>query len=208
MGRADALFRFDERLNGKKEIVIAGVDEAGRGPLAGPVVAAAVIFRRRVSLAELDDSKKLTSKTRERLFGSIALHAWVGIGQASEEVIDEVNILEATKLAMQKALLALPRTPDLVLIDGRIHLNLPLPQRAVVRGDGRSASIAAASVIAKVYRDHWMEQLDQTYPDYGFARHKGYPTRFHLAALRQKGATEVHRRSFRPVREVLERTAQ
>lgn len=186
----------------------AGIDEAGRGPLAGPVVAAAVIFRRPVSLPGLNDSKKISPSLRERLFGAILREAWVGIGRVSETLIDELNILEATRLAMREAVLSLPRTPDLLLIDGKIRLDLPLPQRSIVRGDGQSAAIAAASIMAKVHRDHWMKALDPLYPDYGFARHKGYPTRYHVRMLQLKGATPVHRQTFAPVVKVREKIAR
>ena len=167
--------------------------------MAGPVVAAAVIFRRKVSLPGLDDSKKLSPRTRETLFKKIIFQAFVGIGQVSETVIDQINILQATRLAMRQAVQALPRTPDLVLIDGPIRLDLPVPQKSVIRGDAQSASIAAASIVAKVYRDHYMRQLDAVYPGYGFAFHKGYPTLRHLAALEQRGVTPVHRKTFGPV---------
>jgi ribonuclease HII len=203
LGREQKLLEFDERFAGEFEGPIAGVDEAGRGPLAGPVVAAAVTFHRKVNLSGLDDSKKLSAKIRERLFGQIMRHAWVGIGRVPEAIIDKINILQATRMAMREAVLALPRTPVLLLIDGRIRLDLPLPQQGIVRGDGKSAAIAAASIIAKVYRDSWMKQLDAVYPHYGFARHKGYPTQLHLSRLRLKGATAVHRKTFRPVAEVL-----
>lgn len=201
------LFRFDQRLSQGLEGLAAGVDEAGRGPLAGPVVAAAVIFRRPVSLPGLNDSKKISAPLRERLFGAIVTEAWVGIGRVSETVIDEVNILQATRLAMREAVLALPRTPALILIDGKIRLDLPLPQRGIVRGDGKSAAIAAASIVAKVHRDHWMKALDRLYPGYGFARHKGYPTRFHVRMLQRKGASPVHRQTFAPVLRIRERAA-
>ena len=204
----ESLFRFDERFLGDKPQTIAGLDEAGRGPLAGPVVAAAVIFRRKVSLPGLNDSKKVSPKIRVRLFGQIIEHALVGIGRVSESVIDEINILQATRLAMCEAVLALPKTPNLLLIDGQIRLDLPIPQKGIVRGDSQSAVIAAASIVAKVYRDHWMQQVDSLYPHYGFAVHKGYPTHAHLRALRLKGATVVHRKTFAPVAEILKGNRQ
>ena len=197
------LFRFDGRHSLKEARgLLAGVDEAGRGPLAGPVVAAAVVFRRPVSLPGLNDSKQVSPRQRETLFRQILLHALIGIGRASESVIDEINIYQATRLAMREAVLALPQTPGLVLVDGKISLDLPLPQRGIVGGDAQSACIAAASIVAKVHRDHWMREMDQVYPDYGFARHKGYPTRGHLEQLRIHGTSPIHRRSFAPVREV------
>ena len=205
MERHESLFRFDENFSGAEEAIVAGLDEAGRGPLAGPVVAAAVMFRKKgISLPGLNDSKKLSPRLRERLFGQIVGHALVGIGRSSESVIDEVNILEATRLAMREAVLALPLTPNLLLIDGQIQLDLPIHQVSIIRGDGQSAAIASASIVAKVCRDHWMRQLDRLYPSYGFAVHKGYPTPTHLEELRRRGATEVHRKTFRPVAEVLE----
>lgn len=197
------LFRFDERLRGDEPDLLAGVDEAGRGPLAGPVVAAAVILRRPVSLDGLNDSKKVSPGLREILFRKIVLQAWVGIGQVSESVIDRFNILEATRLAMREAVLALPRTPALLLIDGRIQLDLPVPQLGIIRGDSQSAAIAAASIVAKVYRDYRMKELDRLLPGYGFARHKGYPTPEHLQALQIKGPSVIHRKTFRPVAETV-----
>lgn len=176
----------------------------GRGPLAGPVVAAAVVFLKRISLPGLNDSKKISERLRDILFLKIISCAAVGIGAVSEQVIDEINILQATRLAMRNAILSLPRTPSLILIDGRIRVDLPLPQRGIVGGDGESASIAAASIVAKVYRDHLMERLDRVYPDYGFVRHKGYPTPEHLLVLRSRGVSRVHRRSFRPVAQLLQ----
>jgi len=179
---------------------LAGIDEAGRGPLAGPVVAAAVIFRRRVPLSGLNDSKKVSPTLREVLFKQILSHSLVGISAVSEQVIDRVNILQATRLAMREAVLALPKTPLLLLIDGKIRLDLPLPQVSIVRGDSQSAAIAAASIVAKVWRDHRMRAFDSIYPGYGFALHKGYPTPEHLKVLQSRGATVIHRKSFSPVR--------
>lgn len=197
------LFRFDGRHDLKRGPgLLAGVDEAGRGPLAGPVVAAAIVFRKPVSLPGLNDSKQVSPHQREILFRQILLHALVGIGRVSESVIDEINIYQATRLAMRQAVLALPQTPGLLLIDGRISLDLPLPQIGIVRGDAQSAVIAAASIVAKVHRDYWMRMMDGIYPDYGFARHKGYPTKGHLEQLRAKGTSSIHRKSFAPVREV------
>ena len=200
MAREDDLFRFDERMGNSLTGALAGIDEAGRGPLAGPVVAAAVIFRRRVPLSGLNDSKKVSPTLREKLFKQILSHSLVGLCAVSERVIDQVNILQATRLAMREAVLALPKTPVLLLIDGKIRLDLPLPQQSIVRGDGQSAAIAAASIVAKVWRDHRMRELDSIYPGYGFALHKGYPTPEHLKILQSKGATVIHRKSFSPVR--------
>ena len=197
------LFEFDAHLFGGDGQTLAGVDEAGRGPLAGPVVAAAVIFRKPVSLPGLNDSKKVSPKLREKLFYQIISHALVGIGRVSEEVIDRVNIFQATRLAMREAVLALPRTPEVLLIDGNLKLDLPLNQVRIIRGDAQSACIAAASIVAKVYRDRWMRELDEKYPGYGFAAHKGYATERHIRMLQLKGATVIHRKSFRPVAETL-----
>ena len=197
--RETLLFGFDERFRKDGSEVIAGIDEAGRGPLAGPVVAAAVIFRKKISLPRLNDSKKVSPEGRKALFWEIISHAVVGIGTAAEGVIDEINILQATRQAMREAVLALSRTPTLLLIDGPIRLDLPLPQFPLIEGDGKSASIAAASIVAKVYRDSLMENLDLLYPGYGFGGHKGYPTPEHLAILRLKGPSKIHRRTFAPV---------
>ncbi len=205
MGWSRKLFRFDRRFLKDTPGPVAGIDEAGRGPLAGPVVAAAVIFRRSLFLPDLNDSKKVSPEKRESLFREILRNASVGIGKIPESMIDEINIYQATRLAMREAVLALPRTPALLLVDGRIPLDLPLPQIGIVGGDGRSASIAAASIVAKVWRDHWMRELDRIYPEYGFARHKGYPTPEHLSILERKGATPVHRKTFGPVMAVGER---
>ena len=200
MRREKKFFRFDHQTGSSHLRALAGVDEAGRGPLAGPVVAAAVIFRRpTVLLPGLNDSKQLTPESREILFIQIASQALVGIGVVSETIIDEINILQASRLAMRKAVLSLSRTPSLLLIDGNIKLDLPLPQQSIVSGDSLSARIAAASIMAKVYRDHLMRRLDREFPDYGFAKHKGYPTPQHLKILQTKGPSSIHRKTFRPV---------
>jgi len=180
---------------------LAGVDEAGRGPLAGPVVAAAVILVDPETLAGINDSKKLSAERREELYLRIARTSLVGIGFADEKLIDEVNIYEATRLAMKKAVLNLPHTPTNLLIDGPMRLDLALAQKGVIHGDGKSACIAAASIVAKVFRDHWMRKLHELYPAYGFYKHKGYGTAEHMEALGKIGPSPVHRRSFAPVRE-------
>jgi len=184
----------------------AGVDEAGRGPLAGPVVAAAVILPARRVLQGLDDSKALDPATRERLAARIRGRAlaW-GLGWADAAEVDALNILEATFLAMRRALLALPVVPAAVLVDGNrapsaLGLGLSSPIRTLVRGDAQDAAIAAASILAKTWRDAWMAEADRHYPGYGFAVHKGYGTPAHLAALSSLGASPLHRRSFEPVR--------
>ncbi len=176
---------------------VCGVDEAGRGPLAGPVCAAAVILPRGLVIPGLNDSKKLTERRREALYDVITAQALAyGVAFASEREIDELNILQATYLAMNRAIAAMGTAPALALIDGNRNAGIAVPSRCVVGGDGKCASIAAASVLAKVTRDRYMLELDARYPGYGFAKHKGYGTAAHYAALRGKGPSEVHRRTF------------
>jgi len=177
--------------------LICGVDEAGRGPLAGPVCAAAVILPEHHEIPGLTDSKKLSDKKRRELFPIIQEQAiaW-GIGFASEQEIDEINILQATFLAMERALAQLSVKPDLALIDGNRKKDFGVEAVTVVKGDSLSANIAAASVLAKVSRDDLMEELAKQYPEYGFEIHKGYGTKAHYAALREHGASPVHRQSF------------
>lgn len=176
---------------------VCGVDEAGRGPLAGPVCAAAVILPKGLVIDGLNDSKKLTDKKRRELFDVITEQAVsYSIAMASEKEIDEINILQATFLAMQRALDGLRVKPDLALIDGNRAKDFGLSVRTIVKGDSLSASIAAASILAKVTRDRLMEELDETYPQYGFAVHKGYGTKRHYAALSEFGPCEIHRRTF------------
>lgn len=181
-----------------------GIDEVGRGPLAGPVVAAAVILDPARPIDGLDDSKRLSESRRERLAEAIRHRAvaWA-LGRAEVDEIDRVNILQASLLAMQRAVAALPVAPTLALVDGNRAPDFPCPTRAIVGGDASEPCISAASIVAKVARDREMTALDRYYPDYGFSRHKGYPTRVHLAALQQYGVTPVHRRSFGPVRRLL-----
>lgn len=187
----------------------AGVDEAGRGPLAGPVVAAAVILDPRQSIAGLADSKKLTARRREQLFDQIQDKALCcAIGQASVEEIDRLNILQATLLAMQRAVAGLRLVPARVLVDGNRLPRLPMLAEAIIGGDAKVPAISAASILAKVHRDRWCEQIDAEYPQYGFAAHKGYGTAAHLAALRQHGPTPWHRRSFAPVAQALRQAGQ
>lgn len=180
---------------------VAGVDEVGRGPLAGPVVTAAVVLDPRRPVAGLADSKALSPERRSRLAIEIRAHAaaWA-LGRAEVEEIDRLNILQATLLAMQRAVAALAVAPRAVLIDGNRCPELPCPARAVVGGDRCVPQISAASILAKVARDAEMVELDVLYPGYGFAAHKGYPTRTHLQALQRLGASPIHRRSFAPVR--------
>ena len=177
--------------------VICGVDEAGRGPLAGPVCAAAVILPDHLELPGLNDSKKLSDKKRRELFPLIKEQAIAyGIGLASEKEIDEINILQATYLAMERAIAQLEGKADLALIDGNRAKDFGLPVKTVVKGDSLSASIAAASILAKVTRDDMMEQYAVEYPGYGFEIHKGYGTKAHYAALTEKGACPIHRMTF------------
>ncbi|MBI3249102.1 MAG: ribonuclease HII [Deltaproteobacteria bacterium] len=182
--------------------IVAGVDEVGMGPLAGPVVAAAVVFPAAATLDTLPrgvrDSKTLSAQARERLEPEIRRVAiGVGIGLVEVEEIDRINIYHAGRKAMRLALAAMPIVPEHVLIDGRALLDLPYPQRAFVKGDRDIYSIAAASIVAKVYRDHLMAELHTLYPQYGFAKHRGYGTAAHRDALRQFGPCPAHRRSFR-----------
>ncbi len=186
---------------------IAGIDEAGRGPLAGPVIAAAVVFPEHISadllqsLARLNDSKKVSPRVREELFITLTTHpeiSWA-VGEGSVEEIGTLNILRATHLAMRRALQALPVMPAHALIDGLQVRDFPVPQTALVGGDGLSLSIAAASIIAKVTRDHLMEVLDLEFPQYGFAKHRGYGTALHLTQLNLYGPCQYHRRGFAPV---------
>jgi ribonuclease HII len=183
----------------------AGVDEAGRGPLAGPVVAAAVILDDLQPIRSLRDSKTLSARTRERLFDEIRAKALCCcIAQASVEEIDRLNILQATLLAMRRAVEGLRLRPALVLVDGNRLPALPMPAHAIVKGDAKVAAISAASILAKVHRDRLCGQLHEAHPHYGFDGHKGYPTPDHLTALRRHGPCPAHRRSFAPVRAVLE----
>ena len=184
--------------------LVAGVDEAGRGPLAGPVVAAAVILDERKPIAGLGDSKKIPAARRERLYEEILAKALCcSIAQATVEEIDTLNILAATMLAMRRAVLGLRLKPVKVLVDGNRLPVLDVLAEAIVRGDALIPSISAASILAKVHRDRWCIELHQRYPDYGFAAHKGYGTGAHLAALARHGACPEHRRSFAPVARVL-----
>ncbi len=192
--------RYERKLWREGANAVAGVDEAGVGPMAGPVVAAAVIFDQEVFIKGVNDSKQLTPERREALFPAIRDRAIaVGIGFASPGEIDQLNIFWATMAASERALQALGRTPDHVLVDGRLIPELKLPQTKIVGGDRKSFCIAAASIIAKVTRDRLMAEYDAQYPEFGFAQHKGYCTADHFAALERLGPTPIHRRSFAPV---------
>lgn len=184
--------------------LIAGVDEVGRGPLVGDVVTAAVILDPNNPIEGLTDSKKLSEKKRLALFPEIQEKAlaWA-VGRCSPQEIDELNILQATMVAMQRAVAGLNVQPDLVLIDGNRTPELAMDAQAVVKGDLRVAQISAASIIAKVVRDHEMEELDKAYPQFGFAQHKGYPTKAHFEAIEKHGVIDQHRKSFGPVKRAL-----
>ncbi|MGB4599516.1 MAG: ribonuclease HII [Trichlorobacter sp.] len=198
------LYWFERHARSQGYLLVAGVDEAGRGPLAGPVVAAAVILHPDRPIEGVNDSKKLTEHQRELLFDRITAEALtIGIGSSPPEQIDRINILQATRQAMLEAVNQLAPCPDILLIDGINTISSPLQQQTIKQGDGRSASIAAASIIAKVTRDRLMHEFDRQYPLYGFARHKGYGSAAHLAALRQHGPCPIHRASFRGVRELV-----
>lgn len=191
------MWEIENSFYSEKIRVICGVDEAGRGPLAGPVCAAAVILPKDLELPGLTDSKKLTDRKRRELFPLIQEHAVAyGIGFATEQEIDEINILQATFLAMQRALDQLAVTPDLALIDGNREKNFGIPVKTVIKGDSLSANIAAASILAKVSRDNLMVELAETYPQYGFEIHKGYGTKAHYAAMREFGPSPIHRMTF------------
>ena len=191
------MWEIEDSFYGEGVKIICGVDEAGRGPLAGPVCAAAVILPSHLEIPGLTDSKKLTDKKRRELFPVIQEQAvaW-GIGWASEKEIDEINILQATFLAMQRALDQLSVKPEIALIDGNRQKDFGLPVKTVVKGDSLSMNIAAASILAKVSRDDYMIQLAETYPQYQFEVHKGYGTKAHYAALTEHGASPAHRMSF------------
>jgi len=185
-------------------MILAGVDEVGRGPLAGPVIAAAVVLPDKYELTGLTDSKKLTPLMREKLCGLIKQQAldWA-LGRCEVDEIDRINILQASLLAMKRAVESLSTLPDLSLIDGQFAPELRCRTETIIKGDLSEPSISAASVVAKVERDGEMRELHQLYPAYGFDRNKGYPTSLHLEALKRNGACKVHRRSFAPVREVI-----
>jgi ribonuclease HII len=190
-------------------LLVCGVDEAGRGPLAGPVSAAAVILDPDRPIAGLADSKKLSERQRDKLAAIIRERAlaWA-VAYADVIEIDQLNILQATLLAMRRAVLALPVRPGQVLVDGLYCPSTGIPSQAIVKGDSKIAAISAASILAKTARDALMIELHGQYPHYGFANHKGYPTAAHLVALREYGVSLVHRKSFRPVRELLSRVNQ
>jgi len=190
---------FEKQARSRGFRLVAGIDEAGRGPLAGPVVAAAVILPPRADLPGVTDSKLLSGKKREELYQTILDQTDVGIGWVEAPEIDRINILRASFQAMILAVQNLPRTPDFLLIDGPYRLPLSILQEGIPHGDRRSLSVAAASIVAKVSRDRMMNEFHRAYPLYGFDRHKGYGTREHLEAIRRHGPCPLHRRSFRGV---------
>lgn len=209
MGRRETKKRMGDLFNDvmleDSADLIAGVDEAGRGPLAGPVVAAAVILDPMRPITGLKDSKQLTEETREQLAPIIKERAldW-SVAHATVEEIDELNILQATMLAMKRAVAGLTVRPNLVLVDGNRVPHLDIAVNAVVGGDETVAAISAASIIAKTTRDHWLMDLDRQYPEYGFAKHKGYGTAEHMAAIEKYGPLPVHRKSFGPIKKLIE----
>jgi len=195
--RQKAMYWMEEEVMGLGYQAVAGLDEAGRGPLAGPVVAAAVILCPQVFIPGINDSKKLSPERRTRIYQEIVESGLpYAVGEAGVEEIDRLNILQASRLAMLRAVENLPRKADYLLIDGYAWPGISLPHRGVIKGDTKSLSIAAASIVAKVTRDRMMEELDQAYPEYGFAKHKGYATAEHIKAISLYGLSPVHRKSF------------
>ena len=198
------MLQYERNLWNEGKKYVAGLDEAGRGPLAGPVVAAAVVFYENPQISMINDSKKLTEEVRECLFDLILNETLCGIGAAEVEEIDRINIYQASFLAMDRALENLDTQPEHLLVDGRAFPRNDIPFTTIVKGDSISYSVAAASILAKVTRDRMMREYDQEFPQYGFANHKGYATREHLDAIEEFGYCPIHRRSFHPKRFQLE----
>lgn len=197
------LLAFEKELYNEGIEYIAGTDEAGRGPLAGPVVAAAVILPKGLIITGVNDSKQLTEKKREELFDIINEKALaVGVSFIDNNKIDEINILEASRLAMMEAIKQLKIKPQYVLSDA-MKMNIDVPVKPIIKGDALSESIAAASIIAKVLRDRYMDEMDLKYPNYGFKKHKGYPTKDHIEAIKKYGITPIHRKTFKPIKTML-----
>ena len=202
--RLEGMLAYEKELYGKGIQLIAGVDEVGRGPLAGPVVAAAVILPQACKISGLNDSKKIPKSKHKKIYEAVLKNAIaVGIGVKDNQVIDQVNIYEATRLAMIEAIGQLDPKPQHLLIDA-MKLDLPISQTSIIKGDANSLSIAAASIVAKVTRDQMMETYDQEYPGYDFAQNAGYGTAKHLAGLQKLGITPIHRRSFEPIKSICE----
>ena len=202
--RLEKMLAYEKELYAQGMDLIAGVDEVGRGPLAGPVVAAAVILPKACKIPGLNDSKKIPKSKHKEIYEAVLQNAIaIGIGVKDNQVIDQVNIYEATKLAMMEAIGQLEPQPQHLLIDA-MRLDLPIPQTSIIKGDANSLSIAAASIVAKVTRDQMMEEFDRKYPGYDFAQNAGYGTANHLAGLDQLGVTPIHRRSFEPVKSMCE----
>ncbi|MDH3359495.1 MAG: ribonuclease HII [Desulfobulbaceae bacterium] len=197
-------FAFERRLIEQGRTVVAGVDEAGRGPLAGPVVAACVILPGDCDFTIFKDSKKLSAKARQRLFVELTrIEALIGVGIVSPAEIDRINILQASLLAMKQAMEALPVSPDFLLVDGKFPVPVSVAQQPLIKGESRSASIAAASIIAKETRDRLMEEYHEKFPVYNFHQHKGYPTVAHRQAIREHGPCPIHRVSFKGVQDFI-----
>ena len=197
------LLAFEKELYNEGINYIAGTDEAGRGPLAGPVVAAAVILPKNMIITGVNDSKQLTEKRRNELFDIINEKALaVGVAFIDNQKIDEINILEASRLAMMEAIKKLKIKPEYVLSDA-MPMNIDVPVKPIIKGDALSESIAAASIIAKVSRDRYMDEMDKLYPEYGFKKHKGYPTKDHIEAIKKYGITDIHRKTFKPIKTML-----
>jgi len=202
--RLEGMLTYEKECYARGMELIAGVDEVGRGPLAGPVVAAAVILPKACKIPGLNDSKKIPKSKHKEIYEAVLQNAIaIGIGVKDNQVIDQVNIYEATKLAMMEAIGQLDPQPQHLLIDA-MRLDLPIPQTSIIKGDANSLSIAAASIVAKVTRDQMMEEFDKEYPGYDFAKNAGYGTAKHLAGLVQLGVTPIHRRSFEPVKSMCE----
>lgn len=202
--RLEKMLAYEKELYAQGIDLIAGVDEVGRGPLAGPVVAAAVILPKACKIPGLNDSKKIPKSKHKEIYEAVLQNAIaIGIGVKANQVIDQVNIYEATKLAMMEAIGQLEPQPQHLLIDA-MKLDLPISQTSIIKGDANSLSIAAASIVAKVTRDHMMEEFDKEYPGYDFAQNAGYGTAKHLAGLDKMGVTPIHRRSFEPVKSMCE----
>ena len=197
IARLDKMLEYERNLYSKGYEYICGIDEAGRGPLCGPVVAAAVILKKDDHIEGVNDSKKLSEKKREKLVQEIKERAVAySVGIVDEKVIDEINILEATRLAMKKAVEGLNVKPEYALVDAEKHVPIDVPYTPIVKGDSLSESIAAASIIAKVTRDHMIIEVDKKYPEYNFAKNKGYGTKEHIEAIKKHGLSPYHRRSF------------